>query len=643
MKTRTLARWLSLAMLVFATAAFAQTPVDVEVGYRFTKVSGNEDMFRTQINERGGFLIRALTWQGIGSDTSIADHFRVDASDLGTGPAGSLRVDAGKSGKYRFRLGYRRTSFFSALPEFANPLLGQGIIPGQHTYDRRRDMLDADVDFLSFAKIQPFVGYSFNRYSGPGTTTVHVGQDEFLLGQDLRNVDHEFRAGFGFNTSVFSGSVTEGYRRFHADETLSLVPGAGNGNNSAPVLGRDIIATDIKRTSHDSGSTPFTNAYVTGAFDPRFKVIGNYVRFAAKSDGNGSETDAGSFASFELGRFFKALGESSENSAKNTTWRGGVRGELSIANNVDLLAGFQREHRNLEGSALINTLYIQSVTFGGADLRDLATVINSNNSLERHEDVGSLALSARPGPWTLRVGASQTEQNVTVSPDLAEIVVPGAAQGGTFNRKIQSYDALAGVAAHGFSIAASWWHDHADAPILRTDFVDRDRQRLRGGWTNKRYALNAMAEQSNPRNKDSNFNYRSRIRTYTLDGSIAPTDKFSLYASAARYRADSHIIIIRPETLTTDTSFHAEDGKSVDAGATVAVNRLSFTAGAGRFRNVGTFSFKSNRLHARLAYDFTPALGVAGEYDRDHYYEDVRFGDYNAGRFGLYLRWRAGM
>jgi len=643
MKTRTLARWLSLPMLVLAAAAFAQTPIDVEVGYRKTKVDGNEDMYRTQINERSGFLIRALTWQGIGSDTSIADHFRVDASDLGTGPAGSLRVDAGKSGKYRFRLGYRRTNFFSALPEFANPFAGAGIIPGQHTYDRRRDMLDADVDFLSFAKIQPFVGYSLNRYSGPGTTTYHLGQDEFLLGQDLRNVDHEFRAGLGFNTSVWSGSVTEGYRKFHNDETLSLVPGAGSGNNLAPVLGRDINASGISRTSHDSGSTPFTNAYVTGAFDPRFKVVGNFVRFTAKSDGNGFESDTGSFASFALGRFFNGLTESIDDHAKNTTWRGGLRGEISIANNVDLLGSFQREHRDLEGSALINTLYLQSITFGGADPRDIAAVIDSHNSLERREDVASVALSAHPGPWTFRVGASQADQNVTVSPDLSEIVVPGAAQGGTFSRVIQSYDALAAVAAHGFSIAGSWKHDHADAPILRTDFVDRDRQRLRAGWTNKHYTLNAMAEQSNPRNKDADFNYRSRIRTYTLDGSVAPTDKFTLYASAARYRADSHILIIRPETLLRDTSFHSEDGKSVDAGASVAVNRFSVNVGVSRFRNVGTFSFKSNRFHTRLAYDFTPAFGVAGEYDRDHYYEDVALGDYNGGRYGIYLRWRGGM
>jgi hypothetical protein len=639
MNTRTLARWLSLPLLVVAAAAFAQAPIDIEVGYRLTNIGGNEDMYRTQINERSGFLIRAFTMQGV-SETSLVEHFRIDANDIGTGPAGVLRVDAGKSGKYRVRLGYRRTNFFSTLPEFANPLLGQGIIPGQHTYDRNRHMLDVDVDLLSFSKISPFFGYSLNRTSGPGTTTYHVGQDEFLLGQDVRNVDHELRAGFGFSTAVWSGSVTQGYRRFHDDETLSLVPGAGNGNNSAPVLGRDITASGITRTSHNSGSTPFTNAYVTGAFDPRFKVIGNFVRFAAKSDGSESESDSGSFASFELGRFFSGINESVNDRAKNTTWRGGVRGELSIVNNVDLLAGFQREHRDLTGSALIDTLYLQSITFGGADLRDLAVIVNSNNSMERREDLANVAISARPGPWGFRIGASQTEQSVTVTPDLSEIVVPGSSQGGTFSRKIESYDALATVAAHGFSLGASWKHDHADQPILRTDFVDRDRQRLRAGWTNKRVRFGAMAEQSTPRNKDPNFSYRSRIRTYTVDGSIVPNDKFSLYASGARYRADSHILFIRPETLLRDTSFHTEDGKSLDGGATLTFTGLTVDAGLSRFRNEGTYPFKISRLHARMTYDFTPAIGVATEWDRDRYLEALDFGNYEASRYGIYLRWR---
>src|SRR2546430_190536 len=137
MNTRTLARWLSLALLVVAVSAFAQMPIDIEIGYRLTNIGGNEDMYRTQINEKSGFLIARV----------------------------------------------------------------------------------------------------------------------------LRTADHDSRAGSVFTRRVWRGWVPRGSRRSHDDETLSLVPGAGNGNNSAPVLGRDITASGITRTSHNSGSTPFTNAY----------------------------------------------------------------------------------------------------------------------------------------------------------------------------------------------------------------------------------------------------------------------------------------------------------------------------------------------------------------------------------------------
>ena len=136
---------LCLSSVLLAAGAAAQTmPIDVEAGYRWLDLRGNSDMYRTQINEGNGFVIRALTLSG--TETPFTDHFRIDASDLGVGPAGSLRVDFGKSSLYQFTLTYRQTNAFSALPEFANPLLAQGIIPGQHTYDRDRKMIDADIE-----------------------------------------------------------------------------------------------------------------------------------------------------------------------------------------------------------------------------------------------------------------------------------------------------------------------------------------------------------------------------------------------------------------------------------------------------------------------------------------------------------------
>jgi len=315
---------LSLSLLM-AGAAMAQTttPYDLEIGYRWLNLSGREDMYRTQIDERSGFFIRALTLQS-NEETGALDHFRVDVSDLGATPAGLLRVDAGKSGSYRLNVTYRRTQLFSALPGFANPLLGQGVILGQHTFDRTRNLFDADLTFLPDSKFAPFIGYTLNRYSGPGTTTYTLGQDDYQLFSDLKDKDQELRGGFNFSTGKFTGLVSGGYRQFDGRENLGLV-GNPAGNNNFPILGRNLSASQIARTDITKVKTPFANAFATMQATSRVRVIANFSRFAADSTGSENESAAGSFISFPLATYFGGLTGTSDSRAKNTTWRGGLR------------------------------------------------------------------------------------------------------------------------------------------------------------------------------------------------------------------------------------------------------------------------------------------------------------------------------
>src|SRR4029078_7779006 len=100
----------------------------------------------------------------------------------------------------------------------------------------------------------------------------------------LTNRDQEIRGGFGFNYGRFTGQITQGWRTFKDHESLTLAPGANGGNNAGPILGQPVTATTITRNDSADGHTPFTNAYVTGQFTNRVRVVGNYVRFAATSN-----------------------------------------------------------------------------------------------------------------------------------------------------------------------------------------------------------------------------------------------------------------------------------------------------------------------------------------------------------------------
>src|ERR1700693_1426098 len=118
---RTTNRCLPLALLLFlacALAAAQTVPLDITFGYRFVNVNGSSDEYRTQINDRQGLLLRNVTFAtaDFGGKTGLVDHFRFDASDLGAGPAGGLRLGAGRSGLYNLRLSHRPARRVTALP-----------------------------------------------------------------------------------------------------------------------------------------------------------------------------------------------------------------------------------------------------------------------------------------------------------------------------------------------------------------------------------------------------------------------------------------------------------------------------------------------------------------------------------------------
>jgi hypothetical protein len=531
---------------------------------------------------------------------------------------------------YRFNLRYRRADAFSALPTFAL---------GQHTFDRTRDIVDADFEFQRWSAIKPFVGYSWNRYEGPGTTTWHVGQDEFLLSQDLRDTDRELRVGAAFELGPVEGQVTQGWRSFRGRESLTLAPGANNGNNTNPVLGRPITIGGLTREERTDVDTPFTTLNLAGQATSRIRLTGNFARFAADSDSDGSDDVTGSLASFALGRFFNGLSETSSARAKNTTWRGAARADITFNPMVDATAGYRREHRELDGSALFRTLYLQTVTFGGVDPRDVEVILNASNALEREEDVLDASVSVRPlTSLSLRAGLSQSNTDVTVTPDLSEIVIDGG-QGGTFDRRVRTFLLDGSYTLSGLTLGASLQSDRADDPILRTDFVDRDRYRVRAGWKAPRwFRAGITADETRQSSDRPDIDYDAKLRQYTADVLVTPIETLSLRASASRFRSNSNILIRRPENFTIEESVHVEKGKSLEGGLSFSWSRLSFDGDLSRFENEGSLPFELDRSRARLTVQLRQAFGIGAEWARDEYREAAfAVADYEASRYGVFL------
>ena len=635
-----------LAFGLAGTAAAQTVGLDIEAGYRTTDVSGNRDMYRSQINERSGILFRnvSLATSDGGPAGGLFDHITFNASELGAGPVGGFRFDAGRSGMFRLRATYRRAEMFSALPAFANPLLDSGVVPGQHTYDRTRNAFDMDLELLPGGVISPIIGYSRNTYSGPGNWTYHVGQDEFRLSQSLFDVDQEFRVGASFAAGPVSGQVIQGWRKFSQDETLRLAPGELNGNNLPPVLGVPETLTSLFRHTDTDVRTPATSAVVTARVLPGLRLIAHYDRARGSSDTSESEDLTGNLVSFEISRFFHGFSDTISARARATQWNGGGRVEFGVLDFVDLEAGFERRHRERDGFALISDLFTGTTLFSGLNPGDIQAVINANTSLDRTENLYETNVVFRGlGPLSLRGGYSQTDQDLVVSPDPTEIVVPGA-QGGEFHRSIKTYNAAADLRVAGFTAGANYRAERADRVVVRTDFLDRNRLRFRLGYgVAGVFQVSGTGEQIDVKDPDAGFGLSGRIRQYGGELDVTPVKPVHLMFTANRYQAENTMLIRQPQDFAIVNSVHREHGTSYEGSVGVAISRLDLQAGYSWFQNKGTFPFTISRLRMRAEVPINAHFSGAAEWSKDRYLEKAtdqpNLGNFDANRYGFFVRW----
>jgi hypothetical protein len=634
------------ALLFTGVAAAQDVPLDVEIGYRFSDVNGNEEMFRSQLDEEAGLQLRSLSW-GLGDirDKKYIDHFRIDAADLGAGPNGLLRVEAGRTGLWKLNASWRRTERYSNLPTIANPFLGSGVLDSQHAYDRTRNSVDVDLELLPGKKIRPLVGFSYSRLSGPGMTTYHVGQDEFALSQDLEEKDTEYRIGVAFDAGAFSGQVVQGWRSFKGEETLRLSPGAGAGNNPGTILGVPITMTSLSRASATDIDTPVTSAVVSGKLGSAVRITGTYVRAKAEGDDSSSENLSGDLVSYEVLRFFKSLAESSTATSEALSWRGSIRADVHVASGLDVSAGYTRRIRELDGFGLVNDLYGTTTTFSGFDPRDVTTILESRTRMERDEDIFDLRASVKLGkPLTFRLGISQNDADIDVRNDPSEIVVPGA-QGGRYGRRVFGIDAGFAFKHEGLALGFDFNRQTSDDAVLRTDFLERDRLRLRGTWEAAKWLrIGATAERVDTSNNDFGYGYglEGEMNTYAGDVEIGPLEWLRFRFGAGRFEGDSSIGYRQPQDFVDATSVYRERGDSLEGGVSVNFKPFTLEALLRRFENDGSFPYELDRARVRASYDVTKLFGVAAEWDLDDYTEkDRSYGsgaDFKANRYGLYLR-----
>jgi hypothetical protein len=496
--------------------------------------------------------------------------------------------------------------------------------------------------------LTPLLGYTRNVYQGPGTTTYHVGGDEFLLNQQVNSVDQLYRIGLGFHYGAFQGAVTQGWRQFRWKDTQTLSPGAGDGNVTRPVLGQDITASEISSVQESKINTPVTNAWITGSLLGRLKLIGSYVRADGSNETSYVEADAGNFVSFEIARFFSGLGETVSSQASTDYWRGSARAEIQLTPNVDLTGGWAEVSRTLDGQALIASLFLNTVTYAGQSTGDLLRQIDAQTAIQRQDQVYDASVTARMlGPFAVNGGWSQTRQNVTVTPDASEIVIAGG-QGGTYERTVNTYGGGVSFAKNGLMLTADYHHDEGNQPIFRTDYINRDRYKFRGVWNFRDFLrLGGVFQETHADDDIVEIGYSTKVREVAADLEVSLLkNMLTLRASGGEFLVNRQILIRVPEDFDIVPTFQKELGHMWEGGVHFQWERLSLDGGYLWMNNNGSIPFTVGRTRVLAEYFFTKNLGADFEWLQDIYDERPAIdqagplANYNGNRYYVGFHWR---
>ncbi len=635
---------LLLPVAMWATSGSAQsTHFSLGLGYQWVDVNGNDDMYRSQVNQREGFVLEHFSFltSGLGG-SGLVDRVRVDADNLGPTGYGRLRLQAGLARAYKLDVSYTRSQHFSALPALANPFVDEGIIPGEQTFRRDAETVDLNLELLPGATVTPLIGYTRTTYSGPGRTTYFVGQNEFRLDSSLDEADHELRAGAQFHLGTFSATVLEAWREFHQTDELALVPGAGAGNNSVPVLGQSVSLDQLSRRDRTEGSYAVTTGSFSGAIGERVRVSGSFARADFQAELNDDESLTGNLVSFELARFFGGLDQVARGKADAPDWRGNALIETEPVDGLDISLGYTRTHRELDGFAFVTSLYSSTVNYAGLDPRDVTTLLAATTAMDRDEKALEAKVATRNlGPVKLWAAWSKADQDLTLTPDAAEIVVPGG-QGGSFDRTVKRTSAGATLTVSGLKVGLDWHKDTAENAIIRLDALNSKRWRLRADWALAQFLhVVGTGEKITADNPTTDIGYELETKHTAVDLDVIPVKDLTLRFGYGRYQTDSNVTVRVPQDFTLEPSVYSEDGKEKQGGLTYKVGRFALDTGFSRFENDGSLALRLDRTFARLDLDFTSRLGASLQYDRNEYRETVlSLANYDAKRYGFFLRWQ---
>jgi len=227
-----------------------------ETGYRLVSVSGNEEMYRAQVNYANGvrLLSSFLSVNSKDGHGKLFDEIVLTTLGLGGDPYESATLRVQKNRWYEYDLLWRRS-------DYANPGLTTDGGGGEHVLNTTYTLQDDNLTLLPQSHIRFSLGYSRSVQDGAGISTVQLFNpagpfdptgDVFPLFTDVKLVQNEYRLGGEIHWLGFVLNVMHGWVDFK-DDTPYQFSGFSPGDNPT----NPTSLTSFLRNEPNHGTSPY--------------------------------------------------------------------------------------------------------------------------------------------------------------------------------------------------------------------------------------------------------------------------------------------------------------------------------------------------------------------------------------------------
>jgi hypothetical protein len=225
----------------------------IEVGGRYTKVSGSQPMWDTlnNLSSGGRILGQSLEMRSVNTaKTPFFDTLTTYSIGYGGDPLNVTRLKISKGRLYDFSGSFRRDRNYFDYNLLANSLLGpNALVPepdSLHLFNTVRRNTDTTLTLLPLSIVSFRAGFNHGTHEGPTYATLHNGGDVQLL-QWFRNAADTFTGGADVKVARRTTLSYDQFFVFYKGDSTFGLTGANyqvkGGNGLMESLGVNTLAT----------------------------------------------------------------------------------------------------------------------------------------------------------------------------------------------------------------------------------------------------------------------------------------------------------------------------------------------------------------------------------------------------------------